>query len=125
MAKRIFILEQVDEDRIDLRSCHKIGEVIPIFEHWKDRPDIAETKQLSEAILDRLETNKYDPDEDYICFAGSQALNAVLLAVVGAVYAPFDALLWLSGQRAYLPYRLGDYTGVEATTATEGAKDVS
>jgi len=98
---RVFVVEH-PKPNLDINSAEEFGELTFIFEPNDRRCSAFHHVSFGRAILDKLESLNYNPNEDYICIVGSILVVSIAMITIAQAYPSFKALLFNSIDSCYV-----------------------
>lgn len=96
------ILFEKPRQNIDISHAESFGEVHYLFSDERRRCSAFNTDLFQATILKELDRMRYDPEEDYICIAGSMIVIAIGVVAVAKGYGDFKVLLFSSTENSYV-----------------------
>lgn len=95
---RVFFASR--NQRFDVTAAEPFGEIVYLFE--RDRPSPLRTQKVYDGILERMLSNDFDPNLDYIVLTGPNVYVAVLLAVAVAEFGGTKMLVFDAPNDRYI-----------------------
>ena len=96
------ILIEKPKPSIDIKKASSFGEFVYLFNGKDRRCSAFDTIKYQREMLRRLKAAEYDPENDYICVAGSVLILAICLVAISQVYDRFKVLLFSSTESRYV-----------------------
>lgn len=100
---KVFVLQNTDHDISDAK---RYGQIIAVFNDR--RPSVFDHERFRNQYLDRLIELEFNPNEDYVLFAGTAIPSILCTGFLMEEYGGFTALLFNAATQRYLPRRFGD-----------------
>ena len=100
MAK-VFLIEKT-KPNIDITEATNFGELEYLFDQNQRRCSAFDTIKYQREMLRRLDAADFDPDNDYICVAGSVLVLSICLIAIAQRYERFKTLLFSSTESKYI-----------------------
>ena len=99
-TNRVFVIEP-PRNELDINKASTFGNIAYLFDRDIRRHSVFKSKAFGADLLQRLEAVQYNPDQDYICIAGSMVTVCVSVIVIAQRYDAFTVLLFNSINDAY------------------------